>query len=396
MKRRIISVIGILAIVALMCCSCQNVPKEETEKEQKEYKVVIIYPDPMDMWDDITTGAEKARAEILNTYPGVSLDVEVFRSEDATMRSFYEIFCREEANGTDGFCLVMPRDLTWDEEIGDSGWSYWIEMNNEIETFVGQGGHVVTLGIDQVDPSRFEVDAKLHYFAAPSRECFVGSDNTLFGRKQAEKAIEIQGSNLKLIFRCGAYDNPVNILRRSGILEVMEENKGSGAELVEGYNVSDFYGHQYPWNEHPYIGSENGTGYDPKLQPRQHGPEVDDDIQMFEDEWSYLNDRGLVNTVIGVSFDRNYICEVWKGRGWYDADTNKDHIAILAEDSPDVIEAVKERLVTCTLTEDRYQWGYQGLSLMFDIIHNGTVPESDNIYTPTYMIDLSNVYDLES
>ena len=215
MKRRIISVIGILVIVALMCCSCQDVPKEEPEKEQKEYKVVIIYPDPMDMWDDVTSGAEEARAEILNTYPGVSLDVKVFRSEDATMRSFYEIFCREEANGTDGFCLVMPRDLTWDEEIGDSGWSYWIEMNNEIETFVGQGGHVVTLGIDQVDPSRFEVDAKLHYFAAPSRECFVGSDNTLFGRKQAEKAIEIQGSNTKLVFRCGAYDNPVNILRRT-------------------------------------------------------------------------------------------------------------------------------------------------------------------------------------
>ena len=99
MKRRIISVIGILAIVAFMCCSCQDVPKGEPEEEKKEYKAVIIYPDPMDMWDDITAGAEKARVEILNAHPGVSLDVKVYRSEDATMRSFYEIFCREYARG---------------------------------------------------------------------------------------------------------------------------------------------------------------------------------------------------------------------------------------------------------------------------------------------------------
>lgn len=395
-------------VLLLIICSlsafivCEIHDGEEIDKNQ--YRFVFIYPDSSEDWTIVNDGIDKYVTEF-RVNNDVNIDCFFFVTENPTDQSATLMeWINSEA---DGICVAMPSmQVTypienvdkWEETIKKYrvDWEAYESLSKLIKNGIELGKTILTVGNDQFfysnDPGSQYYWGDDIYMEQPSRLCFVGSDNFSLGRAIAEKAVNAQGGNAK-IYRFGGWRfSTEQIYRRNGVISIVSENAERGAEFVDGNWAPD--GHPYPFDSHGvfFVGKKRGD-------PHGTGEYIDWEqscvCERYIRESVNLFECGLIqlNTYIGLWKGSNAISNVFREKGWDDADTNKEHFSILCGESPEVITALKDHFATCIFLEDRYEWGYQAAKTLIEIACQGKMPESDHIYTPSYIVDLSEVYD---
>lgn len=61
---------------------------------------------------------------------------------------------------------------------------------------------------------------------------------------------------------------------------------------------------------------------------------------------------------------------VWRQYEW----TCEDKVCVLSDDMPTIIAGVKEGLANCTLVQDQFQWGYEGVRILVEYLAEGVTP----------------------
>ena len=191
------------------------------------------------------------------------------------------------------------------------------------------------------------------------RAAFVGTHNENFGRKLAEKAVEFTGGNAKVILNHGAIAQLGMIQRLKGIQDVLNENKATGSELLD---------------------------YQSTVEGGPDGQALCEQMMLANPTW---------NTGMCDSAGGNVVAAVWEENGWFDADTNPAHTSVLSDDTPTVINAVKDKLATATLVQKQANWAYYGVDMMFNKLALGKDPDTDFFETPTFYVTLENVFDAD-
>lgn len=384
-------------MIGLVSCK-----ENKIEEKKSHYSVVFLYPDTQGDWAETSAGAMKAAEDFKIQNNGISIDFSFCTAEGAIDQS--EKLTYYLNAGIDGICIAMPNMQLCYPYDNDDQEKEAVAKYNDYETAicslaglikncVESGIAVVTIGSDQYQFSQDPQSQDYWGFGTsvfmeqPSRLCFVGSDNFALGRRIADIAIEAQDGYTKIYGLGGWLRSQEQRLRRQGIKEVISENVERGAELVDGNWGQD--SHFYPFDVHLSICDEQ-TGAVIIGKSCLCEEFLKQSIGLMEKE------RIEINTYIGLWKGSNAISNVFKEIGWNDADTNLDHFSILCGESKDVIAAVKEHYATCAFIEDRYEWGYQAAKTLIDIVSEGSMPETDHLYTPFYIIDLSNIYDFYS
>lgn len=356
--------------------------------------IVFIYPDTRDEWDLVTEGAERTVQSYLENDDKSEISIKYIKCEYPS--DLDDVFSGAVSDGCDGICIAMPTCLfDYPGDISDPTVQAGYDSDNEaihsvsimVSDAMENGIPVITIGNDQYlssgDPS------SPHYWynnmASPSRLCFVGSDNIAFGRRLAEKAMELQGGSPKLYVQWGWLKNTEQWYRYQGIHEVLGEEC-----FIDGMSVGC---HQFPYDMHGVFWSGEAIG---------HGDDPDD-IKTINIERACMCEHSLeyditvlhldFNTVITTWAGGNSAANVFRGLGWNDADTNKEHVLVLSECSSETIKEIKERFATCALIEDREAWGAKGAETLINTIKSSIKPDSDFIETPVYWLDYSAVYD---
>ena len=380
----------LVLIISTLLSSCDR----EAEKRGPIH-IVFIYPDTRDEWDLVTEGAERTLQSYLENDNKAEIVIEYLKCEYPG--DLDDLFSSAVSDGCDGICIAMPTCL-FAYSVSPDETSVQALMDNEaiyivselISDAVDAGIPVITIGNDQYLVSDYPGSSQywnrdMFNMVAPSRLCFVGSDNIAFGRRLAEKAMELQGGSPKLYTQTGWHKNTEQWYRLQGMKEVLEKEC-----FITGTSIG---GHQFPYDKHGVYWSG---------EVKTHGDDIND-IWMTYYELACTCESDLeyaitvlhedFNTMISTWAGGNALANVFRGLGWNDADTNKEHALILSEYSSETITAIKERFATCALIEDREAWGEKGVETIISIIESDTLPDSDLIETPVYWIDYSAVYD---
>lgn len=383
------SLMILFLIISALLSSC-----EKEDADRGPIQIVFIYPDTRDEWDLVTEGAERTVQSYLENDNKSEIVIKYIKCEYPS--DMDEVFSGAVSDGCDGICIAMPTCLfDYPGDRCDPAVQARYDSDKEaihsvsvmIKDAIEDGLPVITIGNDQYlssgDPS--SPHYWYNYMASPSRLCFVGSDNIAFGRRLAEKAIELQGGYPKLYVQWGGPKNTEQWYRNQGMHEVLGEEC-----FIDGLSVE---GHPFPYDIHGVYWSGEGIG---------HGDDPND-IKTIYMERACLCEQFLeyditvlhedFNTVITTWAGGNSAANVFRNHGWNDADTNREHVLILSEYSRETIKAVKERFATCALIEDRETWGAKGAETLINTIKSGVKPDSDFIETPVYWIDYSAVYD---
>lgn len=383
---------ALLFFIVLFLCSCSV----QQENSEKEYRFAFIYYDSMDNWEDIDRGTQKATDEFCKLHSDVLIKLISVTAESVIDQEEKLNECLLEKY--DGIVIMMPDMVATYPVMSEEQWAEADEkrkadiislatLSKIIKGAFDSGVPVLTIGNDQycysASPSNADYWGDDIYMEQPSRMCFIGSDNYSLGRSVAEKAIELQNGNAKIYLFGGWRHSTEQLYRRQGVKEVVSENAEAGNELVAGSISQD--SHLYPFDEHVLALNDEGV-----MDIGQSCLCED-----FLRQEINLVERGRVqlNTYIGLWEGSNAISNVFREKGWDDADTNKEHLSILCGESPETITALKEHFATCIFLEDRYEWGFQAAKTLIEIVCQGKMPESDHIYTPSYIVDLSEVYD---
>ena len=389
MLKRIVCMLFTLVILSVVLASCHG-----TSAIDKYLVVAIVIPDQRDTWDEVIEGAARAIKQYTGKHAGMQVQLKLYKCDyPRDIDDRFEDALTEEV---DGICIAMPTCLY--EYAGDpSEPSVTTEYDSDLEAIYSiseminkatdDGIPVITIGNDQYlcsgDPG------SPHYWsqnmAAPSRLCFVGSDNTIFGRRLAEKAMELQNSSAKLFVLRGWLKNTEQWYRYQGMKEVLEDEC-----FIDGTSVER---HQFPYENHGVFWS--GEVISHSADPNNIGKSYLERGCMCESalEYGITKLHEDFNTVISTWVGGNAAANVFRGLGWDDADTNLEHVLILSEYSIDTITAIKERFATCALIEDRESWGEEGVKILLATLESGEKPESEFFETESYWIDYLAVYD---
>ena len=395
----------ILVIICMIIILASCAKDDKVDKKDK-YRFVFIFPDPSTKWTEVRAGAEMIANDFNQGENDTTIEL-VFCTADGPVDESEKLDMFLES-GCDGICIAMPEMAIqypiefdyenmvelWgkakDESIADE--NALTDLSILIKNGIDAGVTIITVGNDQLlyDP---DFNSPYHwgfYIEQMSRLCFVGSDNVTLGRRIAEKAIETQAGNAKIYGNGGWWMSTERIYRSQGLKEVVSENAEYGAEMVDGLSMA---GHQYPFDTH-------GVYYSGKARGIQNGEEIFYDWdqtcfceQLLDQDISLMEEGRIeLNSYIGLWKGSNAISNVFRERGWNDADSNTDHFSILCGETSDVITAVKDHYATCAFIEDTFEWGKQAATALIDIACNGNMPKTDHIYTPFFIVDLSDVY----
>lgn len=61
---------------------------------------------------------------------------------------------------------------------------------------------------------------------------------------------------------------------------------------------------------------------------------------------------------------------VWRQYGW----TCEDKVCVLSDDIPTIIAGVKEGIANCSLVQDQFKWGYEGVRVLVEYLDEGIEP----------------------
>ena len=399
MKKAIVVVFMFFLLFCLV--ACLDFSKRD---ENKQIEFVFLYPDAFEDWRDVTMGMEKAIYDY-NSVNKAFVNISTCIADGVIDQNdkLIEILSSE----VDGICIVMPNmALSHPVEVDDYDYvinekkeeeEAFAELSEYIKNGIDSGIPILTIGNDQF-PYNPDPNSIYHfgtYMEQPTRLCFIGSDNYILGRRIGEKVIEEQNGNARIYLFGGWRYNVGQLDRYQGVKDAVSENADFGACIVDGIRMIE--NHQYPLDSHGvyYVGKK-------REGPYRTGDYIDWEQSCICErnlkESISLVERGniQINTYIGLWKGSNAISNVFRERGWNDTDINKNHLSILCGESNEVINAVKDHYATCAFIEDRYEWGYQAAKTLIDIVCEGVIPETDHIYTPFYILDLSNIYDFYS
>jgi ribose transport system substrate-binding protein len=189
------------------------------------------------------------------------------------------------------------------------------------------------------------------------RSMFVGTHNENFGRKLAEYAVEWMDGNAKVILNHGAIAQLGMIQRLKGIQDVLNEHKDTGSELLE---------------------------YQSGVSGGPDGQALCEQMMLGNPTW---------NTTMCDNAGGNVVAAVWEENGWFDAPDTHERCSCLSDDAPQVINAIKDKLATVTLVQKQANWAYYGVDYMFKYIALGQEPDTDFYETPTFYVNIDNVFD---
>ena len=189
------------------------------------------------------------------------------------------------------------------------------------------------------------------------RMAFVGTHNENFGRKLAQFAVDWVEGGPKVIVNHGAIAQLGMIQRLKGITDVLEENASKGAQLLDAQST---------------------------VEGGPDGQALCEQMMLSHPEW---------NTTMCDSAGGNVVAAVFEENGWNDCATNHTRASVLSDDTPQVINAVKDGLATATLVQKQANWAYYGVDFMFKKVALGQDPGTDFYETPTFYVTLDNVFD---
>ncbi len=324
--KKLFSVILIL-VLALSLVACGG-NKEEEGEAKKSMKLAVVYTSLGDFWDICGTGGTQRVEELKTEYPDWDIHLELTGPSETGSAAQIQVVENLISLGYDGITLAAS-----DAEA----------LTPTINAAVDAGIFVLTMDTDCPDSKR---------------AAFVGTHNENFGRKLAQYAVDWQADNggAKIIVLHGAVAQLGMIQRLKGITDVVEENKASGAELLDVQSPAS----------------------------ADAGQSTVEGMMLANTTW---------NSALCTHAGGSWVSAVFEENGWNDADKNKAHAGVLSDDTAQVINAVKDGFATCTQVQKQANWAYNGVDLMFKKIALGQDPASDFIETPTFYVTLDNVYD---
>ena len=384
----------VLCLVLISTVSCSK------EGTNDAFSFVYLFPDELAEWELVQSGAEEAINDFVQQNKQISVDVDFFTADCAT------VLCNNLTNtsvtAANGICIAMPyfpksyaEESAVAAEKQKSDYRSLFYISNLIKEITNNGVPVITIGNDQYLCSNDLNDPYSwgEYMEPPSRSCFVGSDNIAFGRRIAEKAIDMQGGAAQIYYNWGWLRSTEQINRCIGLNDVVSEKIGDGTKII--CSCGGLSSHPYPIDEHGVYFTGIQTVYYPDdgdTEPRTEEYDMNCfcDI-LFEDDMRVNGNE--INSFISLWRGGNFISDYFREKGLGDTASNIDHLVLLSEDSPYVLKAVKEKYATLTLIEDRYEWGYQSAKLLLEYAVKNKMPESDSVYTPVYWVDYESVWD---
>ncbi len=323
--KKLLSIMLIL-VLALSLVACGG-KKEEDGEEKKSMKLAVIYTGLGDFWDMCGVGGTKRVEELKTEYPDWTVELELTGPSEGGSGAQIQIMENLVSLRYDGILIAAS-----DAEA----------LTPSIDSAVDSGVVVFTMDTDCPDSKR---------------AAFVGTHNENFGRKLAEFAVDWMNGSPKVILNHGMIAQLGMIQRLKGITDVLNENKATGAELLE---------------------YQSGVAGGPD------GQALCEQMMLAHPDW---------NTTMCDNAGGAVVAAVWEENSWFDAPDTHDRCSVLSDDSPTVINAVKDRLATATLVQKQWQWAYYGVDFMFKKIALNQDPGTDFYETNTFYVTLENVYD---
>lgn len=328
--KKILSILLIL-VLALSLVACGE-KKEEGGgegggEEKKSMKLAVVYTALGDFWDMCGVGGTKRVEELKTEYPDWTVDLELTGPSEMGSAAQIQIMENLVSLKYDGILIAAS-----DAEA----------LTPSINAAIDAGVLVFTMDTDCPDSKRI---------------AFVGTHNENFGRKLAQFAVDWMKGAPKVILNHGAIAQLGMIQRLKGIEDVLNENKATGAELLD---------HQ------------SGVSGGPD------GQALCEQMMLSNPNW---------NTTMCDNAGGSVVAAVWEENGWNQAKDYTDKCSVLSDDAPQVINAIKDGLATATLVQKQWQWAYYGVDFMFKKIALGQDPGTDFYETNTFYVTLDNVYD---
>jgi len=307
----------LVLVMVFSCVACGAKTEEPKDEGKKTYKFAFIYTALNFFWDEVTVGAEAMAKELEEKY-GVEIEIYATAATDGTTAGQVQVLENCVNQGYDGICIapVDPEACT-----------------PVIDRAIEQGIYVITIDTDAPNSKRL---------------AFVGTDNVEFGRKLAEKAVELTGGEGKVVILNGMPTQLGMVQRLQGIREVLAENPGMVELDCQSHN-GDFAA----------------------------GMSIVENMVAANSEFTVLLylDAGGENAV-----------NVWASKGW----TCNDKHAVLSDNMENVLNAVRDGTADATVVQRQYNWGYYGTEVLYNAI-NGTKPESDFVNTGCFILTKENI-----
>lgn len=175
------------------------------------------------------------------------------------------------------------------------------------------------------------------------RLCFVGTDNYNFGAALGEEIAKVLGGKGKVILTSMNPAMTAMTERMRGTTECLA--KYPDIEVLIEYYETDFAN---------IIGN----------------------IENLAAKYSDF-DLMAMNYAAGEQ-----IANVWRSKGW----TAKDKHAVVSDDLDPILVAVEEGVLDSTLVQGQYNWGYEGIRVLVEYLHDGVTPPAF-VETPAHVVD---------
>ena len=309
-----------------VCIWCGKEKSGIPSAEDGNIRIAVVYPSLSDFWDMCGRGGQKRLEELRTEYPKYQIELECTGPSEKNVSAQIQIIDSLIDNGYQGM-IIAPVDAEG--------------ITSAINKAVDAGMFVLTMETDCPDSKR---------------AAFIGTHNERFGRKLAQFAVDWVDGGPKVIVLHGTISQLGMIQRLKGVVDVISENSGKGAELLD---------YQSPVNTN-------------------QAQAIVESMMLSNPAW---------NSVICTGSNGSAVSAVFEENGWNDAATSHSRCSILSDDSAQVINAIKDRFATCTLVQKQWQWTYYGVDFMFKKIALEQDPSTDFYETSTFYVTLDNVYD---